>query len=181
MKKTFALAAACVALWTHATFAQSAPPNLTVFHDVSDAVNHYAMFTIFDDVNAEVQNGVVTLTGKVTMPYKKDEIAKRVSKVAGVTRVVDKITVLPVSGFDDQIRYRVARAIYGNSAFWPLASMPNPPIHIVVDHGRVTLTGVVQSDVDRMLARSLATGLGELSVKSELKTPSEVRDQLEKL
>ena len=31
--------------------------------------------------------------------------------------------------------------------------MPNPPIHIIVERGRVTLTGVVQSEVDRMLAR----------------------------
>jgi hypothetical protein len=39
----------------------------------------------------------------------------------------------------------------------------------------VTLTGVVNSDVDRMLARSLATGRGELSVKNELRTDAEVR------
>ena len=42
--------------------------------------------------------------------------------------------------------------------------MANPPIHIIVDGGHVTLTGVVNSNVERMLARSLATGFGELSV-----------------
>ena len=40
----------------------------------------------------------------------------------------------------------------------------------------MTLTGVVQSDVDRMLARSLATQFGVMSVKNELKTDAEVRD-----
>ena len=34
----------------------------------------------------------------------------------------------------------------------------------------MTLTGVVASEVDRMLARSLATGFGELSVVSALRT-----------
>jgi hypothetical protein len=38
----------------------------------------------------------------------------------------------------------------------------------------VTLTGVVPTDVDRALARSLASGLGELSLTSELKTDAEV-------
>jgi osmotically-inducible protein OsmY len=58
--------------------------------------------------------------------------------------------------------------------------MPNPPIHIVVERGRVTLTGVVNSEVDRMLARSLAQFSGALSVTNELKTDAEVRDALEK-
>ena len=58
--------------------------------------------------------------------------------------------------------------------------MANPPIHIIVEHGRVTLTGVVQSEVDRMLARSLATQFGALSVTNDLKTDAEVRDALEK-
>jgi hyperosmotically inducible protein len=88
--------------------------------------------------------------------------------------------VLPVSTFDDQLRYRIARSIYGNSNFWNYAIMPNPPIHIVVEHGRVTLTGVVQSNVDRMLARSLATQFGALSVTNDLKTDAEVQAELEK-
>ena len=44
--------------------------------------------------------------------------------------------------------------------------MANPPIHIVVENGRVTLAGVVQSNVERMLARSLATTFGAFSVKT---------------
>ena len=55
--------------------------------------------------------------------------------------------------------------------------MANPPIHIIVERGRVTLTGVVNSNVDRMLARSLATGFGELSVTNELLTDAEMRSE----
>jgi hypothetical protein len=46
-----------------------------------------------------------------------------------------------------------------------------------VENGRVTLAGVVNSNVERMLARSLATGLGEFSVTNELKTDDEVRSE----
>ena len=59
--------------------------------------------------------------------------------------------------------------------------MVNPPIHIVVDRGHVGLAGVVRSEVDRMIARSLATSFGAFSVKNELKTDAEARELLEKL
>jgi len=151
-----------------------------VAKDVATSVDRYTQFTIFDDVNAYVKDGIVTLTGRVTMPYKRDDIEKRVAKVDGVRTVKDAITVLPVSQFDDELRRHIARSIYGNSNFWNYAIMPNPPIHIVVEHGRVTLTGVVTSNVDRMLAQSLATQFGALSVTNELKTDAEVRDALER-
>ncbi len=146
-----------------------------VAKDVATSVQRYTHFTIFDDISASVRDGVVTLSGKVTEPYKKDDIEKRVAKVGGVVKVDDRIDVLPVSQFDNQLRYRIARSIYGNSNFWNYAVMVNPPIHIVVDRGRVTLTGVVQSNVDRMLARSLASQSGALSVTIDLKTDAEVQ------
>lgn len=138
--------------------------------DIARVVLGYTRLTIFDHIGARVDNGVVTLTGKVTMPFKKNDIEKRIAKIDGVRDVHDEITVLPVSGFDDDLRYRVARAIYGNASFWPYASMANPPIHILVERGHVTLAGVVNNNVERMLARSLATGLGELSVTNALRT-----------
>ena len=151
-----------------------------VLKDVAKSVDRYTQFTIFDDISADVKDGIVTLTGKVTMPFKRDDIAKRVAKVDGVRDVKDEIAVLPVSQFDEALRYKIARAIYGNSNFWNYAIMPNPPIHIVVENGRVTLTGVVASEVDRMLARSLATQFGALSVTNALKTDAEMREALEK-
>ena len=154
--------------------------DLQIANDISAAVNRYAYFTIFDDVTVEVREGIVTLGGKVTMPYKADEIRKRVAKIEGVKEIQNKIEVLPASIWDNELRYRIARAIYGNSNFWNYATMPNPPIHIIVERGRVRLTGVVQSEVDRMLARSLATNFNAFSVTNELKTDAEVREQLEK-
>ncbi|MEZ5287044.1 MAG: BON domain-containing protein [Vicinamibacterales bacterium] len=112
------------------------------------------------------------------MPYKRDDIERRVTRVDGVTAVENGIQVLPVSHFDDELRFRIARAIYGHSAFWQYASMVNPPIHIVVNRGRVSLEGVVTSNVDRMLARSLATGFGAFEVSNQLRTDAEVRESL---
>ena len=155
--------------------------DLQVFNDISKAVNRYVHFTVFDNVDATVKNGVVTLTGQVTMPFKRDDIERRVSRVDGVTQVNDKITILPVSQFDDQLRYRIARAIYTNPNFWNYAIGPNQPIHIVVDHSHVTLEGVVLNDVDRAIARSIAGNqFGVMTLKNNLKTEAEARDALEK-
>ena len=163
--------------------AQTAPDrkDFQTFQDVAKQVRQYVNFTVFDNVSANVDNGVVTLTGQVTMPYKVNDLTRRVSRVDGVRKVDNQIQVLPVSRFDDELRYRIARAIYGNPTFWHYAAMANPPIHIVVERGQVTLSGVVNSNVERALARSLAIGFGEFSVKNELKTDAEMKDLLEKM
>lgn len=175
------VAAALLVLATSAPAWAADAANLHLFRQVQQQVLQYPHFTIFDTVNAQVDRGIVTLTGRVTMPYKKSDIEKRVSRMAGVNRVDDRIEVLPVSQFDDQLRIGIARAIYANPAFQMYASMVNPPIHVVVEHGHVTLDGVVQSEVDRMLARSIASSFPAFSVRNQLKTEAEVKAELEKL
>lgn len=186
MKRSLLILTAVAALHAATAFANQPttsvePTNYSIFKDVSKQVRNYTSFTVFDNVTAAVDDGVVILSGKVTMPFKKDDIERRVTRVAGVRQVVNQIDVLPVSQFDEELRFRIARAIYGNPGFWHYASMANPPIHIVVERGHVTLSGVVHSDVERMQARSLATSFGAFSVKNDLKTDAEMESLLETL
>lgn len=181
MKKAVALLFAAVVMTAAGAASAQERKDLQIFRDVSNSVHRYTQFTIFDSIDATVTNGQVILGGWVTMPYKKTDIERRVRSVAGVNAVDNKIQVLPVSQFDDELRFRIARAIYGNSAFWNYAMMANPPIHIVVNGGRVTLQGVVQSNVERQLARSLATGFAAFEVKNELKTDDEIQAELERI
>jgi hyperosmotically inducible protein len=152
-----------------------------VARDVTGQVNRYPNFTVFDDVNVSVREGKVTLTGKVTMPHKRGDLERRISRVQGVAQVDNRLEVLPVSTADDNLRYRLARAIYSHPTFWKYAAMSNPPIHIVVDGGRVTLTGVVHTELERALARSIAsTVFGVFSLDNRLKTDVEAREQLDR-
>jgi len=176
MKATIAAIVAGFVMLASNAFAQDRR-DVSLAGDVAHSITGYARLTIFDDINATVENGMVALTGKVTMPYKKDDLEKRITKIDGVRSVRNDIGVLPVSQFDDELRYRVSRAIYGNPTFWNYAAMANPPIHIIVEGGHVTLAGVVNSNVERVLARSLATGLGELSVTNALKTDAEIKSE----
>jgi hyperosmotically inducible protein len=181
MKTVFAscLVVASLLCGPASALAQGERKDLQIFNDISDQVNRYTQFTIFDSIAASVDEGRVVISGWVTMPYKRDDIEKRLRKVGGITSIDNKIEVLPVSQFDDELRFRIARAIYSHSLFWNYANMANPPIHVVVNRGRVTLEGVVNSNVDRMVARSLASGFGAFEVKNELKTDAEVREALE--
>lgn len=175
--KWLSLAASALVVWTISatTAAAQERSDTQIASEVGRQISRYAQFSIFDDVNGSVENGVVTLTGKVTMPYKKNDIGRRASQVTGVREVNNRIDVLPVSTWDENLRVRIARAIYGNSAFWHYGAMANPPIHIIVENGHVRLTGVVNSNTERMLARSLAVGFGEFSVTNELRTDAEMR------
>lgn len=166
----------CVALLLASAVTSAAQDtDIRLLSEISRAVRTYAHFTIFDDVSVGVENGDVLLRGKVTTPFKKTDIEKRLAGINGVRRIRNEIASLPVSPSDDALRYRIARAIYGNPSFWSYAASAHPPIHILVEHGRVTLTGVVNSNVERVLARSLATGFGELSVTCALRTDAELR------
>lgn len=180
MKKAVTLLLAFV-LCAAATASAQERKDLQIFRDISDSVHRYSQFSIFDGIEASVTQGQVVLDGWVTMPFKKDDIDRRVRAIGGVTSVDNRIQVLPVSQFDDELRFRIARAIYSNSSFWNYAAMANPPIHIVVKGGRVTLQGVVQSNVERQLARSLASGFGSFEVTNQLKTDAEVEAELEKI
>jgi len=135
---------------------------------VRDAIASYVHFTIFDDVAVIVETGVVRLDGRVTMPFKRDAIEKRVRAVEGVREIANGIEVLPLLGTDIELRRSIASAIYGHPAFWPYASMARPPIHIVVERGHVRLTGVVSSRVERQLAFALAQVPGAFGVKNEI-------------
>jgi hyperosmotically inducible protein len=180
LKKVFVSACAAAMLaWGMVTpaRAEAMTTDMQIRNEVEQTLSRYALYTIFDDVQGTIRNGVVTLTGHVTAPYKASEMANLVKRVSGVREVDNKIETLPVSTFDDELRVGIARAIYRNPTFWNYAIQPNPPIHIIVDHGHVTLTGVVNSNVERMMAESIARSAdGVFSVENDLKLENDVRE-----
>ena len=110
----------------------------------------------FNALGLNVQNGVVTVSGDVIDYPSRDSALSLIETTPGVKDVVDNINVLPTSPMDDDIRLRVARAIYGNSTLSRYAMDPQKPIRIVVQNGHVTLYGVVDSQMDKQLAETQA-------------------------
>jgi hyperosmotically inducible protein len=115
---------------------------------------------MFDNINLEVQNGALTISGQVTQPFKKGDMGRILERVKGVAALQNNLEVLPTSQFDDRMRLQLARAIYGNPFFTPYANLALPPIHIIVKNGNVTLEGVVISELDRVKAGMVANTTG---------------------
>jgi len=153
-----------------ATAAAQAPLTDQILAErVATTVHKYLKLTMFDDVTISVKDRNVTLTGRVTQPLKKDELGQRVAKVDGVRTFVNDIGVLPASLSDEQLRRRLANQIYGNPTFQRYSEMREPPIHIIVEDGRVTLTGYVNDAGEKALASALAQVNGVFAVKNELR------------
>jgi osmotically-inducible protein OsmY len=110
----------------------------------------------FNALGLNVQNGVVTVSGDVIDYPSRDSALSLIETTPGVKDVVDNINVLPTSPMDDDIRLRVARAVYGNPSLSKYAMDPQKPIRIVVNNGHVTLYGVVDSQMDKQLAETQA-------------------------
>jgi hyperosmotically inducible protein len=98
-------------------------------------------YGVFDNLAFKVDGSVVTLYGQVTRPTTSKDAQRRVAKLEGVSSVVNKIEVLPLSSFDNQIRVRTYRAVFSRGSLYRYALGANPSIHIVVNRGNVTLEG----------------------------------------
>jgi hyperosmotically inducible periplasmic protein len=153
-----------------ATAAMAAPPTLS---PIENHVRHELVMlpylNIFDDISFRVDGNTVTLFGEVTKPVMKSDAENAVKHVEGIARVENQIEVLPLSGFDDGIRLRTARAIYGYPALQRYGAGTHPSIHIIVKNGNVTLVGFVSTDMDKQLAFVRANGVpGVFAVNNQL-------------
>ncbi len=144
---------------------------------VADTILGYVHYGVFDSVGVGVNDGVVTLVGSVYQPWRRDELDGRVARVEGVREIKNDLRVQPNSIFDDRLRAQLYRRIYGNELFVPYANFANPPIRIVVENGKVTLTGVVNSNVERVVLGSIANGTLAFSVDNQVQVESEMHKE----
>jgi len=102
-------------------------------------------------------------------------IAKR---TPGVTNVIDKIEVDPVSPMDDRIRQQVARRVYGYPSLNKYAINPANPIRITVINGHVLLSGVVDNQSDKDVAGIQANTVpGVFSVTNNLQVAGQPEEK----
>jgi osmotically-inducible protein OsmY len=155
------------------TVSDTGQADAALANKIAERVRRYVNYTIFDDVNIGVNNGLVTLYGRVTQPYKAKDLVRIASRVNGVVEVNNELGVLPVSIHDDRLRSSIARQIYRDPVFSRYAIHVNPPIHIIVERGRVTLTGAVNSAVERQKAEVIARStFGVFNVENRLRIDS---------
>ncbi len=133
--------------------------------------DRYGYGSVFNVLAVGVKDGVVTLSGEVRTPVDRESALALVQSTPGVKGVVDQVKVAPNSTFDDEVRIRTARAIYGDSVLSKYSLDPAAPIRILVDNGHVGLYGTVDSNMDRRIAYMRANQVfGAFSVENHLTT-----------
>jgi len=147
-------------------------PSVAEQHIVKEVRHELVMlpyYSLFDDLEFQVNGNTVTLLGAATNPTLKSDAENVVKRIEGVDKVVNQIKVLPLSPMDDEIRRRVARAIFSQDGLFKYSWSAVPPIHIIVENGHVTLKGVVDNPTDKNLAYIAANQVpGVFSVNNEL-------------
>jgi hyperosmotically inducible protein len=127
-------------------------------------------YGVFDNLVYRVDGSTVTLLGQVTRPTLKSDAENVVKSIEGVERVNNQIVVLPLSSMDDRIRLAVYRSIFSQPGLDRYAMQAVPPIHIIVDNGKVTLEGVVGTQADKDRANIQANSVtGVFSVVNNLR------------
>lgn len=155
-------------------FVQGSPDESRIAKQVRHELLMLPYYGIFDDLAFRVDGSTVTLFGAVTRPTLKSDAENVVKRIEGVTNVVNKIEVLPLSPMDDQIRRAEYRAIYGDpslSTRYGFRALPS--IHIIVKNGHVTLEGVVANEFDKNLVYTRANAVPNVfSVTNNLRVES---------
>jgi hyperosmotically inducible protein len=127
-------------------------------------------YSVFDNLEYQVNGYDVLLTGQVARPSLKDDAEASVKRLEGVEHVINKIEVLPVSPNDDRIRRAEFHAIYSRPPLERYALGAVPPIHIIVKNGNVTLEGAVSTEADKEVAGIAAKTVSDVfSVTNNLR------------
>ena len=135
-------------------------------------------YGVFDHIAFKVDGDTVFLYGKVINAVNRKDAERRVEKIEGVGNVVNEIEVLPLSSFDDSIRYRTLRTIASGGSLYRYFQGANPSIKIIVDRGNVTLEGLSDTRGDANLANILANQVsGVFSVTNNLQVERDSRKQ----
>ena len=184
-----------VVLLAALTIATATPGTQTVAEkerafNIERSLQRLPYYGVFDFLAFGVDKGVVTLQGYAYQGSLKSDAARAVKRLSGVDEVANKITLLPASPNDDRIRWSTFYNIYADdflsryapggamgarydarqfSRFPGMQPSGNYPIHIIVQNGRITLLGVVDSESDKTVAGFKAREItGVFAVENEL-------------
>ena len=154
------IAAGVLSMGIGVTAARASYSDADIARKLTHEIRMYSRYTIFDNISFRVNEGAVELLGEVSQPFKKDDLGRIAQRVPGVSSLTNDIKVLPLSSLDNQLRFQVARAIYRDPVLSRYSLQAVGPIHIIVDHGHVTLEGVVSTEAEKDVAGIRANGAG---------------------
>jgi osmotically-inducible protein OsmY len=132
-------------------------------------VNNKLRGTPFDLVGVEVNHGFVKLTGTVRDQTVPDKVMQDAIWVTGVRGIDNQIQLASISAGDERLRQAIFSIL--NRQYPQYFIGKQPSIIIVVDGGRVLLSGYVNTDAEKQRISSTVRSLnGVLSLNNQLQT-----------
>jgi osmotically-inducible protein OsmY len=132
-------------------------------------VNSQLRGTPFDLIGVEVNHGFVRLTGTVRDQTLPDKIMKDAVWVNGVRGIDNQIQLASISAGDERLRQTIFNIL--NRQYPQYFVGKQPSIIIVVDGGRVLLSGYVNTDAEKQRISSTVRSInGVLSLNNQLQT-----------
>lgn len=140
------------------------------------------------DINTDVKNGNVILTGKVENSVDKKLAEELVSNIDGVVSVDNKLTIVADADMDSELSEDMEEGYEEGTSELTDAKIATViktrllldtdisgfDIDVDVENGNVTLTGEVDSDAERDLAVEIAKNASDVKdVKSNLRVVTE--------
>lgn len=120
------------------------------------------------DINTDVKNGTVILTGKVKNSIDKALAEELVASLEGVTKVDNRLSV--VDGKSPEQDLEVMQGLKDSKVETVVktrllfeSQVNGLDIEVEVDGGIVTLTGMVKSDAERDLAGAIAKNTNDVT------------------
>jgi hyperosmotically inducible protein len=173
-KGLLAVVAALIVAMPASVLADPSTSNPQLAQKVRHELVMLPYYGVFDNLAYSINGGTVTLYGQVVRASTRSDAERAIKRLPGVTEVKNNIKVLPLSGFDNNIRGAVYRSIARMGGLYRYLQGGNPSLHIVVDSGHVTLEGMVSSNSDKNLAYLAANQVGGIfSVTNNLRVESE--------
>ena len=145
--------------------------------DAETAVLRWARYGPFDAVGVDVKNGVLRLSGWVEDPFKRNEVEEILAHVDAVRDVLNNLRVQGFSQGDVRLREEIHSRIYSDPLFERWRDLPDPPVRVYVNRGRVTLVGTVGSSVEQVAVGHIARGTLAFAVDNQVKVEREEKQK----
>jgi len=150
------LVAACLGLASVTGWAAPREQQKMTDQQIARAVDHTLLTDsalLYDQIDTEVTEGIVTLSGTAYRLMAKDRAARIAQSIRGVRGVVNTIFLKTPLMSDDTVRQEVESALLYDAATDSYELTP------AVTDGIVTLRGTVQSYLEKQLAVHVAKGV----------------------
>lgn len=156
----------CVVVWTAQLVPQESSKDEMLQAKVRERIHELILYGVNDYINADVENGTLTLTGWVRFPWLAEKAVSYAGNIEGITAIDNRLQVVLGSS---ELAAGAARAIYRDDVFYKYRFESELPVHVIAVNNSLILAGQVQTELERERAAFIADAFSNvIAVENQL-------------